>query len=96
VAISRLITTIRKNIESDSAKQFERQVSDVKIRAKDFPVFLKFAKDQGEAFIDSIDDWLAEREVSHEQTDAVKVGVGAFAFSDELKLGNIKLRNQSK
>jgi hypothetical protein len=85
-AISRLVTTIKENMEGGTARKFERQVSEVQIRAKEFPMFLNFVRNQGEAFIDSVDDWLAERKVSEDQPDSIKVGVGAFAFSETKKV----------
>ncbi len=97
VAISRLIETIAKNLDGTSEKQFERQVSEVRIRAKDFPIFLNFVKNQGEAFIDTIDDWLSKREVSTPLHGDIKVGAAAFAFSTppEEKMASFKKEKPS-
>jgi hypothetical protein len=84
-AISRLLSTIRENMGGGIPRKFERQVSEVQIRAKDFPMFLNFVRNQGEAFIDSVDDWLTERKAPEDQHGNIKVGVGAFAFSETKK-----------
>jgi hypothetical protein len=46
------------------------------------PLFLKFVEDQGQYFIDSVDDWLASKKVAHSaRCVSVPVGTGAFAWA---------------
>jgi hypothetical protein len=84
VAISRLIGTISTNYSGALQARFQRQVSDVNIRASDVPMFLRFVEQQGQYLIDAVDDWLAQRKTRPgEKADPVSVGLGAFAWADD-------------
>ncbi len=83
VAISRLIGTIAYNFSGPDLPRYERQVSDVDILASDLPIFQRFVAQQGQYFIDAVDDWLAKRAATPAGKGIrVSVGVGAFAWVD--------------
>jgi len=78
-ATARLAGTLEHNLSAKKPKLFERQLSDVRIKKEDFPIFLSFVKHQGEAFIDAIDDWLSTRQTSDPKKNDFLVAVNAFA-----------------
>jgi len=81
VTLSRLIRTMRHNFAKAGPRRFERSVSEVNISESDLPLFHTFVREQGEYFIDAVDDWLAQRTGSQPmQSKAVSVGVGAFSW----------------
>jgi Family of unknown function (DUF6502) len=86
LAISRLINTITHNLSGAPLPRYERQVSEVRIRAEDTPVFLRFIEQQAQYLIDSVDDWLEHRSVQKNprETD-MHVGLSAFAWVDAVK-----------
>lgn len=81
-SIWRLIGTMTHNFSGSAQPRFERQVADVRIRIADLQQFLRFVEEQGQYFIDSIDDWLATRKIAISARGiSVPVGVGAFAWT---------------
>jgi hypothetical protein len=83
VAATRLLRTIRHNVTGRSPRLYERQVSDVTIRAADLPIYLRFVEEQAQYLIDSADDWLARRQIGRAiKGDRIKVGIGAFVWAD--------------
>ncbi len=85
IAISRLINTIAHNYSQKGSPRFERQLSEVRIRKSDIPLFLRFVSEQGQYFIDAVDDWLAARQHRASSSDqGVSVGLGAFAWIDDV------------
>ncbi|HXQ31327.1 MAG TPA: hypothetical protein VN790_05115, partial [Steroidobacteraceae bacterium] len=93
IAISRMTGTMAHNFSGGTPPRYERQVSDVSIRAEDLPVFLRFVEQQGQYLIDAVDDWLAKREFQGRQGQrSVSVGVGAFAWVDTISENLTSLR----
>jgi hypothetical protein len=86
MAISRLIATISSNVSGNAQPRYERQVSNIKISPSELPIFLRFVEQQGQGLIDSVDDWLSKR-ARRESSNAndVSVGIGAFAWIDDVK-----------
>jgi|GEM_PF-1101565 hypothetical protein len=83
-AVSRLIKTVTHNVSGKRPSRYERQLAEVEISTQELPQFLRFVEQQGEYFIDAIDDWLAARESNKAPVKkAVRVGVGAFAWAEE-------------
>jgi hypothetical protein len=81
VTLSRLIRTMRHNFAEAGPPRFERSLSDVNIPESDLPLFYAFVREQGEYFIDAVDDWLAQRPGSRPRhIKTVSVGVGAFSW----------------
>jgi len=90
IAVSRMTGTMAYNFSGGSPPRYERQVSDVSIRATDLPVFLRFVEQQGQYLIDAVDDWLAKREFHGSRGKrSVSVGIGAFAWVDTYS-GDVK------
>jgi hypothetical protein len=85
-AILRLVGTVAHNITGEHPSRFERHVDEVRIRTSDLPIFLRFVEDQGQYFIDSVDDWLSRRAIKgRRKKDEITVGIGAFAWADPPK-----------
>ncbi len=85
-AVARYIDTVTHNVSGQRPARYERQVADVMIPAKELPQFLRFVEQQGQYFIDAIDDWLSSRMVdSQANGESVSVGVGAFAYAEQPK-----------
>jgi hypothetical protein len=85
IAISRMTRTMAHNFSGGTPPRYERQVSDVSIRAADLPVFLRFVEQQGQYLIDAVDDWLAKRKLQGGRGQRrVSVGVGTFAWADTI------------
>ena len=83
VTMSRLIRTMQHNVAQAGPLRFERSVSEVNISQSDLPQFHAFARQQGEYFIDAVDDWLGHAARSQSKRGkTVPVGVGAFAWVD--------------
>ena len=80
-AICRLIDTITSNFSGSPPPLFERQVANVKIRAQDVPIFLRFVQQQGQYFVDCVDDWLLHRKSS--DRTSISVGIGAFSWIEK-------------
>jgi hypothetical protein len=86
MAIARLIATISNNVSGTAQPRYERQVSNINIPACELPMFLRFVEQQGQGLIDSVDDWLSKRAtVGTSSAKDVSVGIGAFAWIDEVK-----------
>jgi len=85
-AVTRLIDTVNHNVSGKKPTKYERQVAEVRINTKDVPQFLRFVEQQGQSFIDSIDDWLSTRESTPDSNQGqISVGVGAFAWTEAEK-----------
>jgi len=83
VTATRLLKTIAHNVSSGSPPLYERQVSEVTIRAADLPLYLRFIEQQAQYLIDSADDWLSRRRVqTATRRSGIKVGIGAFAWAN--------------
>jgi len=80
-AVEKLLETITHNVSKRGSARYQRQVSDVTIRAEDLPMFLRFVEQQGQYLIDAVDDWLSKRVIrgSKSKTD-VSVGLGAYCW----------------
>jgi len=81
--IAKLADTMRHNFSGGSPPRLEKQVAEARIREEDVPLFLRFASQQGQAFIDSIDDWLSQNRTEKTGKNTVSVSAGAFAWSDQ-------------
>lgn len=81
---SRLMETIAHNVAGKKPSKYERQVAEVRISDRELPQFLRFTEQQGQYFIDSINDWLTARELPNNSKESgIRVGVGAFAWSEK-------------
>ena len=95
--LSRLIRTLQHNFARSRPARFERSVSEVNILESDLPLFHAFARQQGEYFIDAVDDWLAQRARRHPRSSkTVAVGVGAFSWVEPPSRGQMAGRWTTK
>jgi hypothetical protein len=82
-AVTRYIDTVAHNVSGKKPSRYERHVADAQIALKDLPQFLRFVEQQGQYFIDAIDDWLSTRSAAIKPSDeTTTVGIGAFAFAE--------------
>lgn len=93
ITVARLLRTMSHNISSGTPALYERQVSEVTIRAADLPLYLRFIEQQAQYLIDSADDWLSRRRVADAtRRDGIQVGIGAFAWADLSSVSETELR----
>lgn len=87
VAFTDLASTLARNLEyEDRTKFFERRVwTPHGIASKDLGTFEQIVNEQGQHFLETLDDWLTARETearkSHEAV--VRVGVATYMFQRE-------------
>jgi hypothetical protein len=87
VAFTDLASTLARNLEyEDRSKLFERRVwTPHGIAEKDVAAFERMVNEQGQHFLETLDDWLTAREAeahkSHEEV--VRVGVATYMFQRE-------------
>ena len=69
------------NFSGATPIRYERQVSEVRIKRADLPLFLRFAEEQGQYLIDAVDDWLERRAAPNDgNNDYISVGLGAYSW----------------
>lgn len=94
--ISRLISTISRNTTSkrDSLPLIDRHAYTANLNPLDRAAFAEFTRSQGIAYLESIDDWLAQRQIRQlgasgaAKTRGVAAGVYLFAYlGDKASVG---------
>jgi len=87
VAFTDLASTLARNLEyEDRSKFFERRVwTPHGIATQDVGVFEEMVNDQGQHFLETLDDWLTAREAEARTRDVevVRVGVATYLFQRE-------------
>lgn len=87
VAFTDLASTLARNLEyQDRTKFFERRVwTPHGIPAQDLPAFESMVAEQGQEFLERLDDWLSPRESAARASDedVVRVGVATYMFQRE-------------
>jgi len=87
VAFTDLAGTLARNLEhQERTKFFERRVwTPHGLPAKDLPAFENMVAEQGQEFLERLDDWLSPRESSARASDeeVVRVGVATYMFQRE-------------
>lgn len=86
--VSRLVSTISRNTTSkrDSISLIDRHAYTANLDPVDQAAFAEFTRSQGIAYLESIDDWLAQRQVRQRgasrrsKTRGVAAGVYLFAY----------------
>jgi hypothetical protein len=85
--VSRLIGTISRNTASkrDSVPLIDRHAYAANLNPVDRAAFAEFSRTQGMAYLESIDDWLAQRQVrrhaSSRGTKARGIAAGVYLFA---------------
>jgi hypothetical protein len=87
VAFTDLATTLARNLEfEDRPKFFERRVwTPHGIAEKDMNAFEQMVNEQGQHFLETLDDWLTARETEARKShdEVVRVGVATYMFQRE-------------
>jgi hypothetical protein len=87
VAFTDLAGTLARNLEyRDRTKFFERRVwTPHGIPSRDLPAFEDMVAEQGQEFLERLDDWLSPRESAARASDeeVVRVGVATYMFQRE-------------
>jgi hypothetical protein len=87
VAFTDLATTLARNLEfEDRPKFFERRVwTPHGIAGKDLSAFEQMVNEQGQHFLETLDDWLTARETEARKShdEVVRVGVATYMFQRE-------------
>jgi len=91
IVVGRLLDALSHNVgvsRSNAEPWFERTVDQARVRTRDIPLFERFVADQGQYFIDTIDDWLASHRAESNEQETTYVGVSTFAWSRQHENGN--------
>jgi hypothetical protein len=84
VAFTDLASTLARNLEyEERSKFFERRVwTPHGIAEKDVAAFEQMVNEQGQHFLETLDDWLTSRETEARKShdDVVRVGVATYMF----------------
>mgnify|MGYP001447746067 FL=1 len=87
VAFTDLASTLARNLEfKDRSRLFERRVwTPHGIAEKDVPAFEQIVNEQGQHFLETLDDWLTARETEARKShdEVVRVGVATYMFQRE-------------
>ena len=86
-----LLETIDTNLsrDADTKPLFQRVVFNNRVDAKMAPLFRRMTNEQGQQFLEMLDDWLATHELPEGQAgDRVRLGVGVYLFQDETQSGD--------
>jgi hypothetical protein len=80
-----IATTYVHNLtrSAHTAARFERAAANIRIRASALPEFRQFLNREGQAFLEKVDDWLAQHEVGPEHAEeAIRLGAGVYHIQD--------------
>jgi hypothetical protein len=83
IVVGRLLDALSHNVTEPKPgvpAWFERSVDRACVRNRDVPLFERFIAEQGQYFVDAIDDWLAHHATDGTAADATYIGVSAFAW----------------
>ncbi len=65
------------------ATNFQRFAQQSWVSPEQLPLFRKFLREQGEAFLETVDDWLEQHKEDSETVGATEVSVHAFVWTSE-------------
>ena len=73
-------------LDDKVAPRFCRKTDTERVPSSAVPEFREFLTQQGQNFLEEIDDWLAEHKVAvgNETLERVRIGVGLFAIEDRM------------
>jgi hypothetical protein len=78
-------TTLEHNLTRDSqtATRFERRALSVLVDRRSLPAFKQFLEQEGQAFLERMDDWLTAHQVSDDTNgEAIRLGAGVYHIED--------------
>ena len=73
--------TVAHNLyrKNDDPARFERRATNTRVAPDAVPHFQAFLEDEGQAFLERIDEWLSEHEMDDNCTDeGIRLGLGAY------------------
>jgi len=73
--------TVAHNLfrKKDDPARFERRATNTRIRPAAVPHFQVFLEEEGQAFLERVDQWLSEHELDRDSTDdGVRLGLGTY------------------
>jgi len=82
--LSDVANTIDHNFsrDEDEPARFERRALSLKIDRKALPEFRRLLETEGQALLERVDDWLSSHEVTENDQDAIRLGVGVYHIQD--------------
>lgn len=64
--------------ESDPGR-FDRRATNTRMPASAVPAFREFLEEEGQAFLEKVDDWLSEHEIKDgDEESGIRLGLGAY------------------
>ena len=82
-----LATTIGYNLAraSDEPSLFERRAVNLRIDTSAVPAFKAFLEQEGQQFLERVDDWLSAHAISGENADkkSIRLGAGVYQIQDQ-------------
>lgn len=83
-------TTVSFNLgkPEDEPRRFAGRATNIRIRPADARRFRAYLEQQGQAFLERVDEWLSRHEVPAEptaKTRTLRIGVGVYGIHDEQK-----------
>ncbi len=73
--------TVSHNLfrKKDDCARFERRATNTRVAPEAVPHFQAFLEEEGQAFLERVDQWLSEHELDRDSTDdGVRLGLGAY------------------
>ena len=82
--ISDIATTYVHNLTRTPSHpaRFERAAANSRIRASALPEFRQFLNQEGQAFLERVDDWLAKHEAAQDDVEGIRIGAGVYHIQD--------------
>ena len=78
-------TTLEHNLTRDAKTppRFERRALSVLVDRRALPAFRQFLEQEGQAFLERMDDWLTEHQAGKDPNgDAIRLGAGVYHIED--------------
>jgi len=73
--------TVAHNLyrESETAARFERRAHNTRVSARARPSFQKYLEQEGQKFLEHVDQWLSDNEVDENSAEeSIRLGLGAY------------------
>ncbi|HKE44517.1 MAG TPA: DUF6502 family protein [Steroidobacteraceae bacterium] len=86
-------TTLEHNLTRDkvNAPRFERRALSLRVDRRALPAFRQFLENEGQAFLERIDEWLTQHQAGAEDAEsAIRLGAGVYHIEE------IPLRGRTK
>jgi hypothetical protein len=86
-------TTLEHNLTRNKihTPRFERRALSLRVDPSALPAFRQFLENEGQAFLERIDDWLTQHQAGSESADyAIRLGAGVYHIEDSSPRGRTK------